>query len=98
MSAQCCQTAPEPGGNMPRVPARRRRGGEAAGWVLPAATLALLPKCPLCVAAYLALATGIGLSLQAATCLRATLVGLCVAALLFNAGRLLRKLTPRRTG
>jgi hypothetical protein len=67
-----------------------RRGGEIVGWVVPTATLALLPKCPLCVAGYVALATGIGISLPTATWLRATLIALCVASLLFLAARRIR--------
>ena len=51
-----------------------------ATWLLPAAVLALMPKCPACVAAYIALATGLTISLPTATYLRAALIALCVAA------------------
>src|SRR5262245_3348943 len=59
-----------------------RRGGEIVGWIVPSATLALLPKCPACVAAYLALATGIGISVSTATHLRMLLVVVCIATLM----------------
>jgi hypothetical protein len=65
-------------------------------WIVPTATLALLPKCPACVAAYMALATGIGISLPTATYLRAMLVVLCVASLVFITARRLRSLIRRR--
>ena len=59
----------------------------AAGWIVPSAVLALLPKCPACVAGYVALATGLGISVAAAAVLRSTAIVLCVALLIFIAGK-----------
>ena len=69
-----------------------------AGWIVPSVTLALIPKCPICVAAYVALATGIGISLPTAKYLRAGLIVVCVAALIFIATRRLRSLWLRKIG
>jgi hypothetical protein len=62
---------------------------------IPLTTLALIPKCPACVAAYVVLFTGIGLSLSAATAMRWTVIALSsatLAYLLLHAAR--RVLTP----
>ncbi len=94
----CCQLKMRADANACRPAfSRSHRFGELAGWIIPGAILALLPKCPLCVAAYVALVTGIGISLPTATWLRAALVALCVAALVFVAGRRLRKSFDRRS-
>ena len=74
-----------------------RRGGEVAGWVVPTAVLAIIPKCPACVAAYVAMATGVGISLPAASHLRTSLIVLCATSLICVAARLaMRFLGSRR--
>lgn len=67
-------------GDRPSV-AFARRCSEIAGWIIPSATLALLPKCPVCVASYVVIGTGVGLSVSTVTFLRTLLVTLCVALL-----------------
>ena len=69
-----------------------RRTGALAGWLIPSAFLMLLPKCPLCMAAYVAAGTGIGLSLSAATHLRSALLFFCALLILFFAAISTRRL------
>jgi hypothetical protein len=93
----CCQPKTRAGENA-RRPASRLRGGEIAGWVLPGATLVLLPKCPVCVAAYIALFSGVGISVATATYLRTSLLILCVTALAWLALKRLCRLGVRSGG
>ena len=99
MNASCCQTATR-GDDRTRRPASRwrRLGGEIAGWLGPGATLVLLPKCPACIAAYVALSTGLGISLTIAAHLRTLLVILCVASLAIFAVRRLRRIAEHGAG
>jgi hypothetical protein len=77
MSA-CCDAARDR-----KTSARVRKVREILAWVLPSATLVLVPKCPACLAAHVTLWTGLGLSLSTATYLRWVLLFLCVASLIF---------------
>lgn len=83
------------GGPRPRDMTRRVR--DIAGWMISGGILALLPKCPACLAAYFAIGTGIGISMSAATYLRMLLVALCVASLSYLTASLGRRLIAHLT-
>jgi hypothetical protein len=72
-----------------------RRTRRAAGWALPSVALALVPKCPMCVAAYLAIGGGLGVSLTTAAHLRTALVWLCWSTLALLAARLVARVWTR---
>lgn len=69
---------------------------EVVAWIVPGALLAVLPKCPMCLAAYIAIGTGLGLSLPAAAWLRAGLLLLCLASLTCLTVRRIHALLERR--
>jgi hypothetical protein len=74
MTKQCCVVGP----------ARHRlarRLSRVTASILPAAVLVFLPKCPLCLAAWLTVATGVSFSAAGAAWVRASIVLLWVAAL-----------------
>lgn len=73
----------------PRPASFLRRSLELIMKIIPVAILAVLPKCPICLVAYVALGTGIGLSLTAATYLRLSLIVACVASLMFFAAKMI---------
>jgi hypothetical protein len=91
----CCQIATRGRDNARRPASRLRRSGEITGWIIPSATLVLLPKCPACVAAYVALFSGVGISVASASNLRTLLLILCVAALLCLALKRLYRLVSQ---
>ena len=82
MNPSCCsQRKPRVGADAyQRKPWLRHVGGFVA-WVLPGALLALMPKCPLCLAAYVALGTGFTMSGSSAHILLRALTALCVGTL-----------------
>ncbi|MES2440794.1 MAG: hypothetical protein V4584_17140 [Verrucomicrobiota bacterium] len=69
---------------------RHGRLTRAAGWGAPSILLVLIPKCPACFAAYVALVSGVGLSLPVASALRTGVIAVCGTALVFLAVRWLR--------
>jgi hypothetical protein len=72
MAGQCCVSG---------RPSKLRPLSKAVASILPAAALALLPKCPLCLAGWLTVATGIGFSATGAAWLRGIFAVLLVAAM-----------------
>jgi hypothetical protein len=101
---QCCEeeNAPEPGAQAPSLadtssPGLSKRLLDGTRRIVPATLLALLPKCPMCLAAYIAAGTGIGISITAAAWLRTLLIAACLASLaLIMAARFRRALNRRR--
>ena len=82
MSAACCA--------IPRKGGKARRCFGVGGSIGPGAMLLLLPKCPACVAAYLAVWTGAGLAGPVAEYLRPVLATIFVLSMMYLvAGRLI---------
>jgi hypothetical protein len=73
MTGQCCVEG-TPSGRL------ARRLSAAAASILPAALLLLLPKCPLCLAAWLTVVTGVGFSVAGAAWASGVLVVFGIAA------------------
>jgi hypothetical protein len=95
---RCCETETRGRDNARRPASRWRRGGEITSWLLPSAMLALLPKCPACVVGYVALVTGLGISVTTAAHLRTIFVVLCMVSLGFVAARRLWRSMARGSG
>jgi hypothetical protein len=89
--ASCCAIAASKAADGKTHPSPvAHRGFALAKYSLPTLILALLPKCPACFAAYVALGTGISLSVAAASLLRTLLIGICVATLVWIFARAFR--------
>ena len=68
----------------------------AVASILPGIMLVFLPKCPLCLAAWLTVATGVGFSTAGAAWVRGMLLLFWVAAVALTAARILRRRTLGR--
>ena len=86
MSAACCA--------VPRRGGKARRWFGVGGSVGPGVMLVLLPKCPACLVAYLAIWTGAGLAAPVAEYLRPLLAVVFVASVIY----LVAGIARRRSG
>ncbi len=75
----CCELRDGDGARAggPRSRWLGRRGARASGWVVPGLVMVLMPKCPACLVAYVAVITGMGISVSVAAGLRWMALGLC---------------------
>lgn len=62
-----------------------------AKMIMPAVVFTIIPKCPVCLAGYIALSTGVGLSITTATYLRIVLIVLCILSLTYFIVRHIRR-------
>lgn len=74
MNRQCCTDALTSHGLARRISA-------ATASILPGAALILLPKCPLCLAAWLTVVTGVGISAAGVVWVRSALLALWITTL-----------------
>ena len=65
-------------------------------WLFPATLLVLMPKCPMCVAAYVALFTGVGVSVSTARWIQIVMLLLCLISLAYLAARFWRRRSKAR--
>jgi len=92
-ASSCCKCAS--GGAQRQATAAKRCLG-VLSWLAPTAMLVIVPKCPICFAAYVALFTGIGVSLPVAHVARTALIVACLASLAFLSVRLLFRVLARQ--
>lgn len=102
----CCQRTLHTSRDERQQRTWRRRAREAAGWIVPGALLALMPKCPMCLVAYVALYSGLTMSCSSAHLLMRLLTALCIGTLTlcvvrrvvnFRQNKLTFKLQPTQT-
>jgi hypothetical protein len=72
------------GGRSTRLLPRAWRGVQ---WIFPSALLVLMPKCPLCVAAYVAVFTGVGITVSSARWVQTLMLVICWTTLAYLAVR-----------
>jgi hypothetical protein len=80
----------------PASPTQSRNFWECAGGAASIGVWVLMPKCPVCLAAYVALWTGLGLSFATAQYVRWSLLLLSATALLYLVGKRIAKRSTRQ--
>lgn len=69
---------------------------QAIRWIVPSVILAAMPKCPMCVAAYVTLLTGCGISLAAAISMWWVVVVGCAGSLAYFTMQAVRRVMRKR--
>jgi hypothetical protein len=97
MNARCCASDPKLAGRIDGAATRPHRPSTFgfASWIVPGAILALMPKCPMCLAAYVAAATGLALSVPVAAFVRVALIAASIACLSYLGVRSFRTALTR---
>jgi hypothetical protein len=81
-----CNLDPIPTPPTPPVPPRLlRKIWKGTHWLVPSLLLVFIPKCPMCIVAYVALFTGIGISVAAAHWIQLLLWALCLLSFAYLA-------------
>src|SRR5580704_3483913 len=73
-----------------------RRAWRSIQWLFPTALLVLMPKCPLCVVAYIALFTGVGISVSTARWIQILMLMISLTSLAYLALRYYRRRSKAR--
>jgi hypothetical protein len=76
----------------PRLPTGARRCLDVTQSIISVAVLVLMPKCPACLAAYVAMGTGIGLTFSTASHLRTAALTLGTISLVLLAAKAFHRL------
>ena len=89
----CCGRQAEIGGSNDAkpTPGLLRRAWRGVQWLTPAALLVLMPKCPMCVTAYVALFTGVSITVPAARSIQTLMLVFCLTSLAYLGARLWRE-------
>ncbi len=74
-----------------------RRAWRGIQWLFPTALLVLMPKCPMCVAAYIALFTGVGISVSTAQWIQILMLVFCFTSLTYLAVRFWRRRASQKS-
>jgi membrane protein implicated in regulation of membrane protease activity len=88
-----CNLEPAPKASAPKQPIGIfRRAWRSIQWLFPAALFALIPKCPLCVMAYVALFTGVGISVSTARWIQILMFVVCFSSLAYLVARKVKRM------
>ncbi|PWU00044.1 MAG: hypothetical protein C5B52_09750 [Bacteroidetes bacterium] len=103
MNQEClCRKIIEESKNLGRAKANRKSGIKNwfgfTGRIIPGILLIIMPKCPICFAAYFSLVSGVGISFANAKMLRIFLIIACIISICltvaFYVRRMLRTANP----